>query len=389
MRSVAVPLILIGAFGLNVSSYARDVSLGKHTAEEVKSVCEKVGGRFSQDATGHYCSTDCHGGPGTDCVVGCKTGLPCVAQVIGSRRPTDPCERAASALGQSALVGIASSRANFDVCFTPESGHAQTWVRRKDKRDRRFCDLRHRRHRPRNPTYRLWAAIARRGIYASSAVRLRAFPCCLPGGLSRTPARAARRWRRSRWLVLRRSLPLHRLEVAALPARPSALSVWSATARPLFGHRERERSKKGHGEDGGKSIGHRHGHVPRWLPNPNQRNRKHHDCPRHNNNHNCADRITVARDLVGTFVTHFAHCLCYPREAGITVLRPEPDGVCDGWPVFLWSGVSCNTDLTIAIRSSVNLAKSAWHGCALVPSQKGIARKQLEIKLREARRPGS
>ena len=89
MRSVALPLILIGAFGLNVSSYARDVSLGKHTAEEVKSVCEKVGGRFSQDATGHYCSTDCHGGPGTDCVVGCKTGLPCVAQVIGSRRPTN------------------------------------------------------------------------------------------------------------------------------------------------------------------------------------------------------------------------------------------------------------------------------------------------------------
>ena len=89
MRSVALPLVLIGAFGLNVSSYARDVSLGKHTAEEVKSICEKVGGRFSQDATGHYCSTDCHGGPGTDCVVGCKTGQPCVAQVIGSRRPTN------------------------------------------------------------------------------------------------------------------------------------------------------------------------------------------------------------------------------------------------------------------------------------------------------------
>ena len=48
MRSVAVPLILIGAFGLNVPSYARDVSLGKHTAEEVKSVCEKVGGRFAR-----------------------------------------------------------------------------------------------------------------------------------------------------------------------------------------------------------------------------------------------------------------------------------------------------------------------------------------------------
>ena len=76
MRSVAVPLIIIGAFGLNVSSYARDVSLGKHTAEEVKSVCEKVGGRFSQDATGHYCSTDCQGGPGTDCVASDRQQTP-------------------------------------------------------------------------------------------------------------------------------------------------------------------------------------------------------------------------------------------------------------------------------------------------------------------------
>src|SRR6478735_12290764 len=115
MRSLALPLILIGAFGLNVSSYARDVSLGKHTAEEVKSVCEKVGGRFSQDATGHYCSTDCYGGPGTDCVVGCKTGQPCFAQVIGSRRPHQSFERAASAPGESALVELAPSQANFDV----------------------------------------------------------------------------------------------------------------------------------------------------------------------------------------------------------------------------------------------------------------------------------
>ena len=88
MRSLAVPVMLIGIFGLSVSSFARDVSIGKHTAEEVKSVCDKVGGKFSQDATGHYCGTNCRGGPGTDCVVGCKTGQPCFAQVIGSRRPT-------------------------------------------------------------------------------------------------------------------------------------------------------------------------------------------------------------------------------------------------------------------------------------------------------------
>ena len=88
MRSVAVPLILSG-FLASRSRLTLAMYPSKHTAEEVKSVCEKVGGRFSQDATGHYCSTDCHGGPGTDCVVGCKTGLPCVAQVIGSRRPTN------------------------------------------------------------------------------------------------------------------------------------------------------------------------------------------------------------------------------------------------------------------------------------------------------------
>src|SRR5689334_10834332 len=45
--------------------------------------------------------------------------------------------------------------------------------------------------------------------------------------------------------------------------------------------------------------------------------------------------IAVAQDIVSAFVTHFAHRLCYPREAGITVLRPDADGVCDGWPVFL------------------------------------------------------
>ena len=88
MRSLAVVFIVLGIFGLSVSSFARDVSIGKHTAAEVKNVCDKVGGKFSQDATGHYCGSNCHGGPGTDCVVGCKTGEACIAQVIGSRRPT-------------------------------------------------------------------------------------------------------------------------------------------------------------------------------------------------------------------------------------------------------------------------------------------------------------
>ena len=88
MRSLVIPLILIGIVGASAPSFAAEVSIGKHAAEEVKSVCDKVGGKFSQDATGHYCGTDCHGGPGTDCIVGCKTGQACIAQVIGSRRPT-------------------------------------------------------------------------------------------------------------------------------------------------------------------------------------------------------------------------------------------------------------------------------------------------------------
>ena len=88
MQNLAVSFILIGIFGFSATSFARDVSVGKHSAEEVKSVCDRVGGKFSQDATGHYCGTNCHGGPGTDCVVGCKTGQACIAQVIGSRRPT-------------------------------------------------------------------------------------------------------------------------------------------------------------------------------------------------------------------------------------------------------------------------------------------------------------
>jgi hypothetical protein len=86
MRNLIATLILIVFVA---PSFARDISVGKHTAEDVKSVCDKVDGKFSQDATGYYCGTDCHGAPGTDCVVGCKTGQPCIAQVIGSRRPSN------------------------------------------------------------------------------------------------------------------------------------------------------------------------------------------------------------------------------------------------------------------------------------------------------------
>ncbi len=89
MRNLTLPLILIGTIAVTGSALSNEVSMHKHTAEEIKTICEKVGGKFSQDAAGYDCGTNCRGGPGTDCVVGCKTDQPCVAQVIGSRRPTN------------------------------------------------------------------------------------------------------------------------------------------------------------------------------------------------------------------------------------------------------------------------------------------------------------
>jgi hypothetical protein len=86
--SLTVPFILIGTFAVSNSALANEVSMHKHTAEEIKTVCDKVGGKFSQDAAGYDCGTNCHGGSGTDCIVSCKTDQPCFAQVIGGRRPT-------------------------------------------------------------------------------------------------------------------------------------------------------------------------------------------------------------------------------------------------------------------------------------------------------------
>lgn len=87
MRSLTVPFILIGVLGLCGPSLARDITVRKHTAEELKAICDTVGGRFSQDTRGYGCGTDCHGTAGTACTVFCPTGERCVVQVIGARRP--------------------------------------------------------------------------------------------------------------------------------------------------------------------------------------------------------------------------------------------------------------------------------------------------------------
>lgn len=87
MRDFIAPLIIAGVLGFSGPCLAGDVHLPNQTVEEMKGVCTKAGGKFSQDAGGYECGTNCHGAPGTDCVVFCKTGEKCVAQVIGARRP--------------------------------------------------------------------------------------------------------------------------------------------------------------------------------------------------------------------------------------------------------------------------------------------------------------
>jgi hypothetical protein len=80
-------LVLTGALALNSAATAKDITLPKTSADAIKSACDKAGGKFSQDAKSYGCGTDCHGAPGTDCVVYCEIDQKCTAQVIGGRRP--------------------------------------------------------------------------------------------------------------------------------------------------------------------------------------------------------------------------------------------------------------------------------------------------------------
>jgi hypothetical protein len=80
-------LVLTGALALSSAAVAKDLTLPKTSADAIKSACDKAGGKFSQDDRGYGCGTDCHGDPGTDCIVYCKAGEKCTAQVIGGRRP--------------------------------------------------------------------------------------------------------------------------------------------------------------------------------------------------------------------------------------------------------------------------------------------------------------
>lgn len=83
----AVAVIVAGLVSVIAPASARDMSLGKHSADELKAACAKIGGSFSQGKERYGCGTDCHGAPGTDCIVTCEASQKCTAQVIGARRP--------------------------------------------------------------------------------------------------------------------------------------------------------------------------------------------------------------------------------------------------------------------------------------------------------------
>jgi hypothetical protein len=87
MRHATALLIVLGALALGGPAWAIDTRLAKSSVEEIKSVCAKVGGAFTQDAGGYGCGTDCHGKPGTACIVNCKPDQRCVAQMSRGKRP--------------------------------------------------------------------------------------------------------------------------------------------------------------------------------------------------------------------------------------------------------------------------------------------------------------
>ena len=92
MRHLTALLVLTGVLALNGAALARDLNLPKTNTEVLKSACDKANGKFSQDAKGYGCGTNCLGGPGTDCIVHCEADQKCTAQVIGARRPKSVAE---------------------------------------------------------------------------------------------------------------------------------------------------------------------------------------------------------------------------------------------------------------------------------------------------------
>jgi len=80
-RTLAISVALT-LLALRVSSAsAAEVTLQKLSSDELKAVCQKVGGSFSPDKTGYGCGTNCKGAAGTDCTVYCpETAKKCTAK---------------------------------------------------------------------------------------------------------------------------------------------------------------------------------------------------------------------------------------------------------------------------------------------------------------------
>jgi hypothetical protein len=66
-------------------AFARLVHLsGTHSKDELKAAC---GSHYNEDAGGYGCSTNCHGGTGNQCTVGCTNNGKCNGEVPLRGRP--------------------------------------------------------------------------------------------------------------------------------------------------------------------------------------------------------------------------------------------------------------------------------------------------------------
>ena len=87
LRHLTALLVLSGTLAISAPASARDIHLHiKMSAQALHQTCDQTGGRFSQGPKRYGCGTDCHGHPGTDCIVTCEPGHRCIAQTTGGRR---------------------------------------------------------------------------------------------------------------------------------------------------------------------------------------------------------------------------------------------------------------------------------------------------------------
>ena len=72
------------------TAMAKDVDLGKHGADEIKSICDRLGGRFVSDGQTYGCSKKC---PGGTCAVICDKDDGCFGTTPENRQQGSNGER--------------------------------------------------------------------------------------------------------------------------------------------------------------------------------------------------------------------------------------------------------------------------------------------------------